>query len=97
MLAERALAQPEGRAASRAEYLSWLATRVTALVALGLYGHRDHVHPWLSAVKPHGGSMETVACPCADLSASAPSGVAALAGARIGHSRIGTRSAARRM
>ena len=53
----------------RAEYLSRLATRVTALVALGLYGQRDHFHPRLFAVKPHQGIMETAAWLFADLSA----------------------------
>jgi histidine ammonia-lyase len=45
----------------RAQYLSRLASRLTALAALALKGNRDHFQPRLFAVKPHAGQIETAA------------------------------------
>jgi histidine ammonia-lyase len=45
----------------RAEYLSRLAGRLTALAALALRSNRDHFHPRLFAVKPHAGQTEAAA------------------------------------
>ena len=42
----------------RAEYLSRLATRVTALGAIALQSSEGHFHPRLFAVKPHAGQIE---------------------------------------
>jgi histidine ammonia-lyase len=45
----------------RAEYLSRLATRITALAALAMQGNREHFHPRLFEVKPHRGQAEVAA------------------------------------
>lgn len=45
----------------RAEFLSRLATRITALASLATAGNRDHFHPRLFAVKPHAGQTEVAA------------------------------------
>src|SRR5262249_9778447 len=51
----------------RAEYLSRLATRLTAVSALVLRGERDHFHPQLFAVKPHHGLGEVAAWVYSDM------------------------------
>jgi histidine ammonia-lyase len=45
----------------RAEYLSRLAARLTALAALAMQGNREHFHPQLFKVKPHAGQAEVAA------------------------------------
>ncbi|MBI2380641.1 MAG: aromatic amino acid lyase [Gammaproteobacteria bacterium] len=42
----------------RADYLSRLSTRITALASVATGGNRDHFHPRLFAVKPHAGQQE---------------------------------------
>lgn len=45
----------------RAEYLTRLASRLTALAAYALRSNRSHFDPRLFAVKPHAGQIETAA------------------------------------
>ena len=52
---------------SRAEYLSRLAARITALGALAMQGNREHFHPKLFAVKPHAGQADVAAWIYADM------------------------------
>jgi histidine ammonia-lyase len=54
---------------SRAEYLSRLAARLTALTAICLRSHRNQFHPRLFAVKPHAGQSEIAAWIYRDLEA----------------------------
>jgi len=56
----------------RAEHLSRLACRLTALSVACLQGHRDHFHPRLSALKPHVGQGEAAAWIWADLAGEDP-------------------------
>jgi histidine ammonia-lyase len=63
----------------RAEYLSRIAVRITALAALAMRGNREHFHPALFALKPHAGQAEAAAWLYADL--ASPQGEAA--GARL--------------
>src|SRR4051812_30764877 len=63
----------------RAEYLSRVAVRITALAALAMRGNREHFHPALFALKPHAGQAEAAAWLYADL--AAPQGEAT--GARL--------------
>src|SRR3954470_22426338 len=63
----------------RAEYLSRVAVRITALAALAMRGNREHFHPALFALKPHAGQAEAAAWLYADL--AAPAGESA--GARL--------------
>lgn len=51
----------------RAEYLSRIAARITALATLGLRGNRGHFDPRLFALKPHAGQNEVAAWIYADL------------------------------
>lgn len=51
----------------RAEHLSRLACRLTALAVACLQGHRDHFHPRLSELKPHAGQGQAAAWIHADL------------------------------
>ena len=55
---------------SRAEYLSRLAARLSALAALALRGNRAHYEPRLFALKPHAGQVETAAWIYADMALS---------------------------
>jgi histidine ammonia-lyase len=52
---------------SRAEYLSRLAARLSAMAALGLRGNRAHFDPRLFAVKPHAGQIESAGWIHADM------------------------------
>lgn len=52
---------------SRAEYMSRLAARITALASLSLRGNRGHFDPRLFAIKPHAGQNEVAAWIHADL------------------------------
>jgi histidine ammonia-lyase len=56
----------------RAEYLTRLASRITAMASLALGGNREHFAPGLFAAKPHPGQMRVAAWIYADLSRSAP-------------------------
>ncbi len=47
-----------GLAFARADYLSRLACRITALASLALRGNASHFDPRLFAVKPHAGQIE---------------------------------------
>jgi histidine ammonia-lyase len=51
----------------RAQYLSRLAARISALAALAMHGNREHFHPALFAVKPHAGQVETAGWIYADM------------------------------
>jgi histidine ammonia-lyase len=51
----------------RAEYLSRIAARTTALAALAMQGNREHFHPALFALKPHAGQAEAAAWIYADM------------------------------
>ncbi len=51
----------------RAEHLSRLACRLTALAVACLQGNREHFHPRLSQLKPHAGQGEAAAWIYADL------------------------------
>jgi histidine ammonia-lyase len=51
----------------RAEHLSALACRLTALAVACLQGNREHFHPRLSELKPHAGQGEAAAWIYADL------------------------------
>jgi histidine ammonia-lyase len=53
----------------RAEYLSRLASRITALASAALNGHRGHFDPLLFAAKPHVGQGEIAAFIHGDLAA----------------------------
>ena len=64
---------------SRAEYLSRLATRVSALASFALDGNADHFDAALFAVKPHPGQQKIAAWLRADL----PSTAAARNGKRL--------------
>jgi histidine ammonia-lyase len=46
---------------ARAEYLSRLCCRLTAMASTSLRGNRDHFDPRLFAVKPHAGQIEAAA------------------------------------
>ncbi len=46
---------------SRAEYLAWLACRLTAMVCLALNGNAYHFEEKLFAAKPHPGQMQAAA------------------------------------
>ena len=65
---------------SRAEYLSRLAARLTAMAALAMRNNRAHFDPRLFAVKPHAGQNEAAAWIHADM---ALADEAAGAGARL--------------
>lgn len=54
----------------RAEYLSRLATRITAMVSIALGSNPKHFAPGLFAVKPHAGQQEVAARIFADMGAS---------------------------
>jgi histidine ammonia-lyase len=56
---------------TRAEYLSRLCCRLTAMAATALRSNRDHFHPLLFAVKPHAGQNEAAAWIYDDLVAGA--------------------------
>jgi histidine ammonia-lyase len=56
---------------TRAEYLSRLCCRLTAMAAAALRSNRDHFHPRLFAVKPHAGQNEAAAWIYDDLAAGA--------------------------
>ncbi len=43
----------------RAEYLTRLASRLTALAVVGLQGNREHFEPALFALKPHPGQVQS--------------------------------------
>jgi histidine ammonia-lyase len=60
----------------RAEHLSRLACRLTALAVACLRGNRDHFHPALSRLKPHAGQGEAAAWIYADLGGAAEPGSA---------------------
>jgi histidine ammonia-lyase len=45
----------------RAEYLSKLTTRITAMVSVGLQGNANHFDPLLFSVKPHPGQNQVAA------------------------------------
>ncbi len=51
----------------RANYLTQLCSRLTALSSIALRGNRGHFHPRLFAVKPHAGQNEAAAWIFADL------------------------------
>lgn len=55
----------------RAEYLTRLASRITALTVRGLRGNPQHFDPRLFAVKPHAGQNQVAAWIFRDLEASA--------------------------
>lgn len=52
---------------ARADYLSRLASRITALAAIATRGNPEHFDPELFAVKPHAGQNEVAAWIWADL------------------------------
>ena len=54
----------------RAEYLTRLATRITAMVSIALGSNPKHFAPGLFAVKPHAGQQEVAARIFADMGAS---------------------------
>ena len=54
----------------RAEYLSRLATRITAMVSIALGSNPKHFAPGLFAVKPHAGQQQVAARIFADMGAS---------------------------
>jgi len=54
----------------RAEYLSRLATRITAMASLALGSNPEHFAPGLFAVKPHSGQQQIAAWIYQDMSAS---------------------------
>ncbi|MGI2259709.1 HAL/PAL/TAL family ammonia-lyase [Shewanella sp. GXUN23E] len=56
----------------RAEYLAQLATRITAMVTLGMQGNDFHFDEALFAVKPHPGQQQIAAWLRADLQADRP-------------------------
>ncbi|MCF1427577.1 MAG: aromatic amino acid ammonia-lyase [Shewanella sp.] len=56
----------------RAEYLAQLATRITAMVTLGIQGNDFHFDEALFAVKPHPGQQQIAAWLRADLQADRP-------------------------
>jgi len=58
----------------RAEYLSRMACRLTALAVACLQGNREHFHPRLSQLKPHAGQGEAAAWIHGDLGGIEPSG-----------------------
>jgi histidine ammonia-lyase len=58
----------------RAQYLSRLATRLTAVAALAMRGNREHFHPRLFAAKPHRGQAETAAWLHADMALAGANG-----------------------
>jgi histidine ammonia-lyase len=51
----------------RAQYLSRLAARISALAALAMRGNREHFHPALFEVKPHAGQVEAAGWIYADM------------------------------
>ena len=54
----------------RAEYLSRLAARITAMAALSLGSNPEHFAPGLFAVKPHSGQQQIAAWICKDIGAA---------------------------
>ena len=62
----------------RAEYLSRVACRLTALAVACLQGNREHFHPRLSQLKPHAGQGEAAGWIYADLGGAEPAGVTRL-------------------
>ncbi len=54
----------------RAEYLTRLATRITAMVSIALGSNPKHFAPGLFAVKPHAGQQQVAAWIFADMGAS---------------------------
>jgi histidine ammonia-lyase len=62
----------------RAQYLSRLAARTSALAALAMRGNREHFHPALFAVKPHAGQAEVAAWIYADTASAGEVGGARL-------------------
>ena len=60
---------------SRADYLSRLTTRITALASMAMQGNRGHFDPRLFAAKPHAGQAEAAAWIFADLPADTDDGV----------------------
>ncbi len=62
----------------RADYLSRMASRLTAFAVAGLQGNRDHFHPRLSELKPHAGQGEAAGWIHADLGGLAPGAPARL-------------------
>ncbi|WP_230411910.1 HAL/PAL/TAL family ammonia-lyase [Denitromonas iodatirespirans] len=60
---------------SRADYLSRLATRITALASMAMQGNRGHFDPRLFAAKPHAGQAEAAAWVFADLPVDTDDGV----------------------
>jgi len=58
----------------RAEYLSRMACRLTALSVACLQGNREHFHPRLSELKPHAGQGEAAAWIHGDLGGREPAG-----------------------
>jgi histidine ammonia-lyase len=62
----------------RAEYLSRLACRLTALAVACLQGNREHFHPRLSQLKPHVGQGEAAGWIHADLGGIEPAGATRL-------------------
>ncbi|WP_041394869.1 HAL/PAL/TAL family ammonia-lyase [Photobacterium profundum] len=56
----------------RAEYLAQLATRITAMVSLGMHGNDFHFDEALFAVKPHPGQQEIASWLRSDLQADTP-------------------------
>lgn len=59
---------------SRADYLSRLTTRITALASMAMQGNRGHFDPRLFAAKPHAGQAEAAAWIFADLPADTDDG-----------------------
>jgi len=57
---------------SRADYLSRLCCRLTAMAAAALCSNREHFDPQLFAVKPHAGQNEAAAWIHADLASPSP-------------------------
>ena len=57
----------------RAEYLSRLCCRLTALAGASLQSNRDHFHPRLFELKPHAGQAEAGGWICEDLSGAGQS------------------------
>lgn len=58
-------------AVSRADYLSRISCRLTALASVAMQGNREHFDPRLFAVKPHAGQIEAAGWIWRDLQAAA--------------------------
>lgn len=56
----------------RAEYLTRLASRITAMASLAIEGNREHFAPGLFAAKPHVGQQRVAAWIYADLGSETP-------------------------